>query len=84
METNNPLFELDAWQNIIHSEDWRVFLKLLEKHKVYLQDRVNNYLAEHKDREAGEELAKLRDCTKLVSLVSSTISELRKRGEKNA
>ena len=71
------LLDLDSWQNLIHSEDWRVFLKLLKTHKDYLQDRVNSHLRKHEDRKAGEELAKLDDCDKFISLVQSRITEIR-------
>lgn len=74
-------FELEAWQNIIHSEDWRTFLKLLKNHQEYLQNRVNQYVEAHEDRKAGEELAKLLDCEKIVNLVSYRISELRKQSD---
>ena len=75
------LLELDAWTDIIHSENWRVFLKLLRSHKDYLQQRVNEYLSKHEDRKAGEELAKLTDCDKLINIISVRIEELKKGGE---
>lgn len=73
------LLELGSWQNIIHSEDWRSFLKLLKTHQDYLQSNVNSYLEKHEDRKAGEELAKLNDCNKIISLVQNRISEIRKQ-----
>lgn len=78
----SPLFELEAWDSLIHTEDWRAFLKLLDAHKEYLQARVNEYLAAHEDRRAGEELAKLNDCNRIKTLITSRIKELQKlRGE---
>jgi len=73
------LLELDSWTNLIHTEDWRAFLKLLKTHQDYLQSRVNDYLEKHEDRKAGEELAKMNDCNRLVSLVQNRITELRKQ-----
>jgi len=73
------LSELDAWQDIINSESWRVFLKLLKTHQDYLQSQVNFFLEKHEDRKAGEELAKLNDCKKIIGLVQNRISELRKK-----
>jgi hypothetical protein len=40
---------------------------------------VNDYLEKHEDRKAGEELAKMNDCNRLVSLVQNRITELRKQ-----
>ena len=74
----SQLFELDQWQTIIHSESWRVFLKLLKTHKEYLQLQSNAYLRKHDDRRAGEELAKIDDCEKLISLVQGRIESIRK------
>lgn len=73
------LLELDSWQNIIHTEDWRVFLKLLKSHQDYLQTKVNSLLEKHEDRSAGEELAKLNDCSKIISLVQNRIAEIRSK-----
>lgn len=73
------LLELEAWQNIIHSDDWRFFLRLMIQHKEYLQSSSNGFLRNHEDRKACEELAKLDDCNKIVSLVSTRIEELRKQ-----
>jgi hypothetical protein len=77
-----PILEFEAWQNIIHSEDWRVFVRVLKTHKEYLQGRVNRHLEKHEDRKAGEELAKMRDCDNLLKLVETRIAELRKQTEK--
>lgn len=74
----SQLLELGSWQNIIHSEDWRVFLKLLKNHQDYLQSKVNSFLEKHEDRRAGEELAKLNDCSKIISIVQHRIEEIRK------
>jgi len=73
----DTFFELDAWQDILHSGSWLVFVYLLRNHKDFLQTQANKYLAMHEDRKAGEELAKMKDCDKLLSLVSARIAELR-------
>ena len=78
MPEPNSLYELEAWQEIIHSEGWRVFIKLLKTHQDYLQSQVNFYLEKHEDRKAGEELAKINDCKKIAGLVKNRIEELRK------
>lgn len=81
MPEQNFLSDLNAWQEIIHSSNWRVFVKLLKDHQDYLQLQVNSYLGKHEDRRAGEELAKLNDCKKIISLVQNRIAEIRKGGE---
>ena len=73
--------ELSQWQDITHSEGWRCYLNALIAHKEYLQIRVNGHLRKHEDRKAGEELAKLDDCDKVVSLVKKRILELRTNTE---
>ena len=75
------LMELDSWQNLIHSDDWRVFIRLLKTHQDYLQRQVNELLAQHEDRRAGEELAKLNDCKKLVGLVQTRINDLKQQNK---
>lgn len=72
------LLELSSWQNLVHTEDWRVFVKLLKTHQDYLQGKVNSHLIKHEDRKAGEELAKLNDCKKILSLVQNRINEINK------
>ena len=73
--------ELESWQNIIHTDDWRVFLKLLETHKSFLQKEVNDCLRKHEDRKAVESLRALDDCNKIIGLVTTTIAGLRSKIE---
>jgi hypothetical protein len=81
MQQQDLFQELESWENIIHSEDWRVFLKLLATHKDFLQAQVNGYLVSHEDRKASEALAKLNDCDQIIRLVSKRIEEIRKKME---
>ena len=78
----SQIYELDTWTDLIQSEDWKVFTKLIKNHCEYLQESCNSYLEKHEDRRAGEELAKLNDCKKLLALASSRIAELRKQTTK--
>ena len=80
---NNLLFELNSWQDIIHSEGWRVFVKLLKTHQDYLQGQVNSFLRKKQYDDAYAFLAKMDDCQKILSLVQNRISEIRKGGEQN-
>lgn len=84
-DKNSLLLELNSWDEIIHSDNWRVFLKLLKAHQEYLQGQVNEYLSKHEDRKAGECLACLNDSKKIIALVQNRINEIRKSlgGESN-
>lgn len=76
------LAEKQNWENIIHSEDWVVFRRLLKDHADYLQKEVNEALRKHDDRRAGEALRAMDDCGKILTLVTIRISELTKQAEK--
>lgn len=70
------LFELHNWQNIIRTDEWVSFRKLLKEHEEYLQNEVNKHLRKHEDRLAGEVLRAKDDCKKILDLVTIRISEL--------
>lgn len=83
LETPNAiLFEIQAWENVIHSEEWIYFRKLLDRHADFLQKEVNAHLSKHEDRKAGESLRALQDCKMILTLVTKRISELRNKSEK--
>ncbi len=83
MPEQNFLSDLNAWQEIIHSSNWRVFVKLLKDHQDYLQSEGNAYLRKKEYVDAYGCLAKMDDCKKITSLVQNRISEIRKsKGEK--
>lgn len=71
------LLELGSWENIIHSDDWLAFRRLLKEHTEYLQNEVNECLGRHEDRKAGEALRAMRDCNKIIDLVNKRITALR-------
>lgn len=76
------LKELHNWQNIIHTDEWVVFRNLLKDHAGFLQKEVNEHLEKHEDRKAGEALRAMKDCNKILTLVTTRINELNKIGEK--
>jgi len=82
-DKTSQLLEFNQWQDIIHTEGWRCYLKALKAHKEYLQIRVNGHLRKHEDRRAGEELAKLDDCDKVMQLIQKRIAELRNSTEED-
>lgn len=71
------LLEIHSWENIISSQEWVVFRNLLKQHEKFLQDEVNSHVAKHEDREAGEALRALKDCQKILGLVTDRLNKLR-------
>lgn len=78
------LLEKSNWDNIIHSDEWIVFRKLLREHIDYLQKEVNDNLRKHEDRKAGESLRAMDDSNKILTLITIRISELTKTSEQGA
>lgn len=76
------LTEKHNWENIIHSDEWVVFRRLLKDHADYLQGEVNKCLRDHEDRRAGEVLRAMDDCNKILHLVTIRISEIQKASER--
>lgn len=76
------LMEKQNWENIIHSEEWIVFRRLLKEHIDYLQNEVNHRLRNFEDRKSGESLRAMDDCKKMLDLVTIRISDLNKASEK--
>lgn len=79
----SKLYELEQWQDIIHSSEWRVFKKLLEEHKIYLQQEVNTFLRNHEDRKASETLRAMDDCSKILTIITNRIALLRTQTEED-
>lgn len=74
--------EFEALEEVIQSTDWRAYVKLLEKRRAYLQEQVNICLRKHEDRRAGEWLAKMDDCDKIIDVIGGRIKQLREQQEK--
>lgn len=75
------LLERQAWEDIIKSEDFSVFKKLLKSHCEYLQKEVNDLLRTQKYTEAYGKLIALDDSNKILTLITIRISELNERGK---
>lgn len=78
MSSPYNLYDYDTWKQLVTSENWWAFARLLKKHKEYLQTKVNGELRAHNDRSAGEWLAKLDDCDKILTLITQQLNELGK------
>lgn len=76
------LHELHNWQNIIRTDEWVVFRKLLKEHAEWLQGEANKHLRKNEDRQAGETLRAMDDCNKILNLVTNRINELTTKAEK--
>lgn len=75
------LFEKHNWENIIHSEEWVVFRKLLREHCEYLQKEGNGYLLDQKYTEAYGSLRAMKDAEKILTLVTIRISDINKQSD---
>jgi hypothetical protein len=75
------LSEIQAWENIIHSEDWIVFRRLLKDHSDWLQKEANDYIRSQKHTEAFGSLRAMDDCQKILNLVTKRISDLKNKKE---
>lgn len=76
---NSAVLQLEAWKNVVHTEDWRIFVKMMEAHKAYLQKQVNEKLRAYEDRKAGEALRAFDDCQRIIDLVQASIDTLQKK-----
>lgn len=78
---SSPLYELNQWNEIVKSESWLVFKRLLNVHKQWLQKEVNGHLRRHEDRLAGELLARIDECDKILKLVDERVKKLTQKAD---
>lgn len=76
------LFEKQNWEDVIHSQEWLVFRKLIAEHCGFLQKEVNDCLRRHEDRKAGEALRALDDQNKILTLITQRIAALNEKTAK--
>lgn len=76
------LNEFDRWEEIIHSEAWLAYLRLVDEHCGFLQREANDHLRKHEDRAAGEALRAMDDARKITDLVKARITALRNAKDK--
>lgn len=76
------LMEKQNWENIIHSEDWIVFRRLLKDHIDYLQKETNDHLRKQNYAEAFGSLRAMDDAGKILTLVTIRISDINRITEK--
>lgn len=73
-----PKIELNELNTIVNSS---ALLRILNKHKVYLQGKVNSSVREQKWIEAYAYLGRMEDFDKILDLIKQEISNIEK-GEK--
>lgn len=76
------LKELHSWQNIISSDEWVVFRNLLKDHIAYLQKETNDLLRKKEFTDAFGSLRAMDDSSKILTLVTTRLNELNRKGEK--
>lgn len=74
---NNKDREIDAFQDLIQSPAWKYLALALQRHKQFLQDKANKLTSQHKDREAGECVARMSEINNTLSLPKERLEELR-------
>lgn len=77
-DKENPLLELETWRDLIQSDNWRYFKELLAEHKAYLEAQVIVSVANRKFEEASDYSARANECSKILSMVTDRLSELKK------
>ena len=80
---NNQSQDKECLLDLVVSPGWRLVCQWAREHQEYLQTQVNLKVRQCKDREAGQELAKLDDCTYIVDKVKSVVNELKMDKEQN-
>ena len=76
--------EIDAWENIIHSDSWAVYVRFLKEHIIYLQKEMNNRVEKQDFYGASATLGAIRDSQGMLDSVTKRLEILRKNAEKGA
>jgi len=74
---NPQLLELSTWESLIQSDNWKVYLKLCEDHKVYLTKECLRCVLKADFHNAVCYAAKVEDVDKKIALVTARMKELR-------
>lgn len=79
--TGADLEELDALVELTRTRGFRYFKSLLHTHHLYCVDKSNRNLKDHKDREAGEWLARSEEPNKVLNLIEKRKKEISNKRE---
>ena len=82
---NIELLELSAWESLIQSDEWKVYINLCEEHKEYLKNMCLKSVSIADFHNAVRYQSKYEDVDKQISLMRERIKQLRdvKAGGKN-
>lgn len=78
---DSRILELEAWKNIVVSDDWKYVIKLLKEHESYLQKEANRQLKAGEYRLADRAQAKMEDVQKIIDLAQSRLNSLKNPGQ---
>lgn len=70
------ILQYEAWQNIIHSPDWKYFGGLVKEHIDFLNDQTCIAVRNGKCDEAMKYQAKADDWKKVISSIDARLKEL--------
>lgn len=75
---NPVLHEIDTWRDLVQSDNWKVFKKLMAGHKDFLEKQV--VIAVHsKDMDSAVRYeARADECGKILQLVEDRLAEIQK------
>jgi len=79
---DSRIAELDAWNDIIQSENWSYFKELLDEHMEYLNNQVLVALDSRKFEQACEFRARAKECNAILKLVDIRLTTLQKQKPK--
>ena len=77
-KAESRILEKSAWDEIITTNGWFVFIDLIKERQKDLQKIVNKCLREENFTKAGQTLAKMDEYTKLVKLAKARIKDFNK------
>ena len=74
--------ELESLMELIGKDEWFAFVKIIKKHKEWLNGQILTYTKQGKTREADRAQAKYEDAEMIFTLIRNRIVELQKGGHK--
>jgi len=74
----SKLHELDEWRDIVTSQGWKNFVKLLYRHSTFLKEQIIIAVKGKKYEEASDYESRLSECRTILRLVEERLAELKK------
>jgi len=73
------ILELDAWNDIIHSENWKYFVELMDEHCASLENQVLIAVRNNDFDKSRHYSARADECRKIIILAESRLGQLKER-----